>query len=229
MKSMQRSEGWASTRVGRVVATGLVKRYGPTVALRGVSAVFVAGKTTIIEGANGSGKSTLLGILGGVVIPSGGSLEYHPLGQLGDEVRAQIGWVSHDSLAYGDLTGRQNVELAARLQGVDERDAWTRAEERFELGGFASRPLRTNSRGQKQRVALARALIHHPSVLLLDEPTTGLDRAGVKRLLAVVEEERRRDVIVILVSHEPEVFEGEAVEKLCLERGRRIDQRAKSA
>jgi heme exporter protein A len=210
--------------IERVVARGIVKTYGSTVALRGVSATFERGQLTLIEGANGSGKSTLLGVLGTVVRATSGTVSYEPLGDDDRAIRGAIGWLSHESLAYPDLTGRQNIELAARFHGLDARDAWAQAEERFELGAFAVRPLRTCSRGQRQRVALARALVHRPSLVLLDEPTTGLDRAGVTRLLAVVEAEVDRGAAVIVVSHEPEIFRQRAAARVLLERGRSVSQ-----
>jgi ABC-type multidrug transport system ATPase subunit len=189
-------------------------------ALRGVDATLEAAQLTLIEGANGSGKSTLLGILGTVIRPTAGKVQYDPLGDDRAEVRAEIGWVSHETLAYPDLTGRQNVELVARLHGLAPQEAWLRAEARFELGAFAKRPVRTCSRGQRQRVALARALIHQPSLVLLDEPTAGLDRAGVVRLVRVVEEEVARGAAVAVVSHEPEVFRDLARARIVLARGK---------
>lgn len=206
--------------IERVVARGIVKAYGSTMALRGVDATIDPSQVTLIEGANGSGKSTLLGILGTVIRPSAGKVSYEPLGDDPAQVRAAIGWVSHETLAYPDLSGRQNVELVARLHGLDAADAWARAEERFELGAFARRPVRTCSRGQRQRVALARALIHEPSLVLLDEPTAGLDRGGVKRLVGVIGEEVARGAAVAVVSHEPEVFRELARARIVLERGR---------
>src|ERR1700679_4350356 len=103
-------------------------------ALRGVDATFEAAQLTLIEGANGSGKSTLLGVLGTVIRPTSGTVDYQPLGADRSEVRAAIGWLSHETLAYPDLSGRQNVELVARLHGLDAALACTRAEERVELG-----------------------------------------------------------------------------------------------
>lgn len=206
--------------IERVEARGIVKAYGSTMALRGVDATIAAAQLTLIEGANGSGKSTLLGILGTVIRPSAGTVSYVPLGDDRSEVRGTLGWLSHETLAYPDLTGRQNVELVARLHGLDAGDAWSRAEDRFELGAFAARPVRTCSRGQRQRVALARALIHQPSLVLLDEPTAGLDRAGVSRLVGVVAEEVGRGAAVVVVSHEPEVFRDLARARIVLERGR---------
>lgn len=206
--------------ISRVVARGLVKTYGSTVALRGVDAVLEAGRVTLIEGANGSGKTTLLGILGTVIRATSGKVDYEPFGSDRMRVRSAIGWLSHETLAYPDLTGRQNVELVARLHGLPPAEAWARAEERFELGAFALRPLRTCSRGQRQRVALARALIHEPSLVLLDEPTAGLDRAGVGRLTAVIGDELRRGAGIAVVSHEPDVFRSLASARILLERGR---------
>lgn len=206
--------------IERVLLRKVVKTYGSTVALRGVSAAFQARSMSLVEGANGSGKSTLLGILGTMIKPSSGRVLYEPLGEDMHAVRAALGWVSHETLAYPDLTGRQNIELAAKVHGLDARSIWEQARERFELGSFAERPLRTCSRGQKQRIALARALLHRPSLILLDEPTTGLDKAGVARLLTLLDEEVERGAAVVVVSHEPEVFGKRPKMRLVLERGR---------
>jgi ABC-type multidrug transport system ATPase subunit len=212
--------------ISRVVARGLVKTYGSTVALRGVDAILESNRVTLIEGANGSGKSTLLGILGTVIRATSGKVDYEPFGHDRMLVRSAIGWLSHETLAYPDLTGRQNVELVARLHGLSPAEAWSRAEERFQLGAFALRPLRTCSRGQRQRVALARALVHEPSLVLLDEPTAGLDRAGVGRLIAVIEDELRRGAGIAVVSHEPDVFRSLASARILLERGRVVSASA---
>ena len=203
----------------------LGKRYGVTTALRGVDVELRPGRLTRIEGANGSGKSTLLGLLGWSSAPSSGEVGYVREGVTLDaaESRAALGWVSHETLAYGDLSGRANVELAASLRGLDPHAAWRSVADRFELGAFADRPLRTNSRGQRQRVALARALVHGPSVILLDEPTTGLDAPGVARLVEVIREEVARGAVVAVVTHEPAVFDGLGGDRIVLERGRRVD------
>lgn len=211
------------SKITRVTTKGLVKTYGFTVALRGVDVTIDRAQLTLIEGANGSGKSTLLGILGTVVRPTAGTVIYEPLGDDLDEVRHEVGWLSHESLTYPDLTGRKNIELAASLVDMSVDDVWERVADRFELGAFANRPVRTYSRGQKQRVALARALVHGPSLVLLDEPTTGLDKAGVKRLLSVVDDEVARGAAVVVVSHEPELFRERAKARWVLERGRVVE------
>jgi heme exporter protein A len=190
--------------ISEIRVTGVTKRYGPTLALRGLSVTIGPG-LTVIEGPNGSGKSTLLGVIGQTIRPSSGGVAYSPKKDP-VEARAEFGWVSHDSLCYGDLSGKANVELAARSHGLDPHETWAAAVDRFELGPFAMRRTRTNSRGQRQRVALARALVHAPSVVLLDEPTAGLDVQGVTRLVRIVQQEVERGAIVVLVTHDPEAF-----------------------
>jgi heme exporter protein A len=188
----------------------------------GVSARFESGRITVVRGPNGSGKSTLLGIVGTLVKPTSGEVDHGALGQSRAEVRSALGWVGHESLCYPDLSGRRNIELAARLYGVDERDAFERAQARFDLAAFADRPLRTYSRGQRQRIALARGLVHKPALLLLDEPATGLDAASTDRLRQVVREEAQRGAIVVIVTHEDRLTVGLEVGVLMLERGRRV-------
>jgi heme exporter protein A len=211
------------TRIERVDIRRVVKTFGATAALRGVSAELRAGALTIVEGPNGSGKSTLLRVVGTILRPTSGGVDYAPLGRDLDRVREQIGWVSHEALAYADLTGKENIFLAAELHGIRPQEAWERARERFELGRFAERALRTNSRGQRQRVALARALVHEPSLVLLDEPSTGLDKSGVARLVELVEREIADGAIVALVTHEPELFAGLPSTRLSLRRGQVVD------
>lgn len=208
-----------TTRFERVVGRRLVKSFGRTVALRGVNVEIAAGRLTAIEGANGSGKSTLLGILGGVIRPTSGEVSFEPEVESQAARRGLIGWLSHEALGYPDLSGRQNVELVARLHGLDAARIWSRAEERFELGAFARRPLRGCSRGQKQRIALARALVHEPMLILLDEPTTGLDRSGVERLQRIAAEEVVRGAAVCVVTHDKGLF-GAGTARVTLSQGR---------
>ncbi len=199
----------------------VTKTYGPVRALVGVSATFEAGAVTMVLGANGSGKSTLLSILGTLTSPSSGTVSHGALGRRRSAVRSVLGWVGHDSLCYADLSGRENVELAARLHGVDPARAFEAARSRFELGPFAERPFRTYSRGQRQRIALARALVHAPRLLLLDEPTTGLDAGGVDRLAAVLDEEAKGGAVVVVVTHDEAFAARAGSTRMILERGRR--------
>lgn len=191
-------------RLRRVTARDLTKLFGATPALRGASLILNPSEITILSGPNGAGKSTLLNILGTQLRPTRGSVEYLADGgaQLDRrEVRACLGWVSHASQCYSELSGRQNIELAAELQGVNLSEYRVIAE-RLGLGSFAERPMNTLSRGQTQRIALGRALIHGPSLLLLDEPWTGLDRQSGELLEQVVKSERDKGALIAIVSHE---------------------------
>jgi heme exporter protein A len=103
---------------------------------------------------------------------------------------------------------------------MDADVAFEVARERFMLGDFVGRPFRTYSRGQRQRVALARALVHAPMLLLLDEPTTGLDKTGVETLLQVIQDEAKRGAVVIVVTHDEVFAKTLGAEELVLRGGR---------
>lgn len=193
------------TDFDRVEARGLTKTYGATRALAGVDVTLRSGAVTVIEGPNGAGKSTLLGILTLQVRPSRGTLRFGDVDALAspDALRARIGVLSHASFCYPDLSGVENLALAGRLHGVaDVAARVTKLRDRFEIGAFGERPLRTFSRGQTQRIALARALVNEPRVLLLDEPSTGLDAHATELLIEVVKAERARGALVGLVTHD---------------------------
>jgi ABC-type multidrug transport system ATPase subunit len=202
---------------------GVTKTYGPVRALVGVSWRFVEGRVAVVSGPNGSGKSTLLSIVGTLTRPTSGKVDHGELGRRREDVRRTLGWLGHESLCYPDLTGRQNLELAAQLFGCDAGHAFSRAAERFDLGAFANRPVRTYSRGQRQRIALARALVNTPRLLLLDEPTTGLDTAAFARLVTVVREEAAHGAVVIVVTHDARFADAVADDALTLDRGRPVN------
>jgi heme exporter protein A len=206
----------------RIEARDLVKLYGPTRALSGLSLTLHAGQVTAIEGANGSGKSTLLNILSLLARPTRGALrfgEHDPRKQPG--LRACIGLVAHAAMVYPELSGRENLALSARLYGLGAQAAVLgELDQRFELGAFMQRPARTYSRGQLQRLSLARALLHAPRLLLLDEPSTGLDAAGNARLIEAMRKERARGAIVVLVTHDAALAESVADRRVTLARGK---------
>jgi len=219
----------SGTHFDRVEVRGLVKVYGPTRALAGASGRFLAGETTVLEGPNGSGKSTLLAILAQLARPTRGEVRYGDQvasagGAGGQTLRRHVGLLGHAALAYPDLTPAENLRLFARLHRIRDPDpAVAAAIERFDLAGFADRPTRTLSRGQLQRTALARALVHAPRLLLLDEPSTGLDPRSTDRLVAEVDRERSRGAIVVVVTHDPALAERVATRRLRMDRGRLVD------
>jgi heme exporter protein A len=198
----------------------VTKTYGAVRALVGVSASFEPGRVSMVLGPNGSGKSTLLAIVGTLTRPTSGKVVHGKSGSTRAEVRRSLGWVGHESLCYVDLSGRENIELAATLHGLDPTAAFESARARFDLGTFAERPVRTYSRGQRQRVALARALVHEPRYLLLDEPTTGLDTASVQRLVGVVRAEAERGAVVLVVTHDEDFAKRAGDGRTVLDRGK---------
>lgn len=179
----------------------MTRLFGASVALRAVDVDFRPGAITFVQGPNGAGKSTLLSIVGTALKPSKGTVVYAPHGTSRIEARRHIGWVAHDSHCYGELSGRENVQIAARIHGLEPKAAWKAVCARVQAERFAEQAVATLSRGQRQRIALARALVHSPSVLLLDEPLTGLDAASVQRMEKILLEERDRGTIVIVINH----------------------------
>ena len=183
-------------------AQGLTVRYGDVPVLRRVSLAVRPGQRVALLGPNGAGKSTLLRTLAGLVRPADGAVLVRgwPLAENPVLARREIGFVGHDSLLSPALTAAENLEFFGRLYAVP--DPRRRARELLEGVGLLSRaddPARTLSRGMAQRVALARALMHDPSVLLMDEPDTGLDQAAYAALRRVVRRDDAR--AVVLVTH----------------------------
>ncbi|MBK6694971.1 MAG: heme ABC exporter ATP-binding protein CcmA [Myxococcales bacterium] len=185
-----------------ITLSGVSKTYGFVRALTNVSLQLAPG-ITVVRGANGSGKSTILSILGTLTRPTAGDVDFGALGPTREDVRAQLGWVGHELLVYADLSARENLTLCAALHGLDA-EVVAKVAARFGMESFLDRPVRTMSRGQRQRVAVARAVLNEPRLLLLDEPTTGLDSDGVALLERVVGEEASRGGWVVVVTHEVE-------------------------
>ena len=184
-------------------ATGLVRSFGGRQAVAGVSLTLMPGDCLALFGPNGAGKTTLLRLLGGLLRATSGTaaIEGVPLPG-GADVRARVGLVSHQTMLYDTLTARENVEFAARMYGVpDVRAAATAVLERLGASSFADVRVRSLSRGMQQRVSVARAIVHRPSVLLADEPFTGLDAAGAAALTAMLRELRDSGATIIVVTH----------------------------
>jgi len=154
------------------------KRFGGLYALRRVSFEIAPGECVVLAGRNGSGKTTLLRIAAQIVLPTAGKLSFP--GAAAGTGNGRPGYVAHTTMVYDELSAKENLVLFARLQNVENPAA--RAEELLRDVGLLERCdslVRTFSRGMRQRIAIARALIHRPSVLLFDEPATGLDPLGI--------------------------------------------------
>ena len=192
---------------------GLHHSYGPTEVLHGVDLDVGAGEVVAVMGPSGSGKSTLLHLLAGLLVPDEGTV--HLAGQridtLPERRRAEIrlrsmGFVFQFGDLVPELTLAENVELPLRLTGFRARRARRRATEMLDRLGVADQAEQRVSEvsgGQAQRAAVARALVHHPQVVLADEPTGSLDTvAGELVLETLINAATGQDTAVVLVTHE---------------------------
>lgn len=186
-----------------VEAAGLTRTFGGRRAVDAVDLRLAAGECLALFGPNGAGKTTLLRLLAGLLKPTAGSACIGGQPLRGDgAVRAQVGLISHQSMLYGPLTARENVEFAARLYGLaDPRVAAERALGAIRILDRADTAVRALSRGMQQRVSIARATVHEPRVVLLDEPYTGLDAGGSAALTAMLGRLRADGAALVLVTH----------------------------
>src|SRR3954447_26876420 len=200
---------------------GLERRYGERVALSGLALRVEEAQTLAVFGANGAGKTTLLRVLAALLRPHAG--EARVLGaELPKEawkVHGKVGFLGHEPLLYRELSGRENLRYHARLHDVEE----SRVGEVLAAVGMerrADEPLRDLSRGMVQRLAAARAVLHDPPILLLDEPRSHLDPAGVELLYPLIGRSSARTRV--LVTHDVEGGLAESDLVLGLRGGRQV-------
>ncbi len=184
-------------------AIDLVRTFGVRRAVDGVSLSLAAGDCLALFGPNGAGKTTLLRMLGGLLRATSGSAAIRGLPLPGGAaVRARVGLVSHQTMLYDTLTARENVEFAARMYGVTNvHKAAGDVLDRLGAASFADVRVRSLSRGMQQRVSVARAVVHGPSVLLADEPFTGLDASGASALTGMLAALKATGATIIIVTH----------------------------
>jgi ABC-2 type transport system ATP-binding protein len=180
-----------------ISAAGVSKRYGPVMALDGLTLDIRVGEVFGMLGPNGSGKTTFMRLLAGYLLPSAGRLTVAGLDAVRDslEVRRRIGYVPESAPLYPQMRVSEFLAFMARLRGLPEREvagAVERVVDRLALGAVVDKPTRALSRGYRQRTALAQALIHDPDILILDEPTNGLDPRQIIEM---------RDLIRSLAGH----------------------------
>ena len=179
----------------------LAKRYGDLAALDGISAAVPRGQVIGLLGHNGAGKSTLIKLILGLIAPSGGQLEV--LGQSpwrAHALRRRIGYLPESATFYGNLSGRELLDYLARLKQAPRTQVATLLE-RVGLAHAADRRVGTYSKGMRQRLGLAQALLGSPELVLLDEPTTGLDPQATRELYRIVGELRADGRCVLVSSH----------------------------
>ena len=213
-----------------ITTRGLVKRYGRLRAVDGIDLDVRAGDVYGFLGANGSGKTTTVRMLLGLVLATSGEMEVvgHPMPRAWSTVLPQVGTLVEGPAAYGHLSGRANLRLFDAMAGDarrrDRRHRVDAALEQVGLTGAADRRVRGYSLGMRQRLGLAAALLRSPRLLVLDEPTNGLDPQGIREM---------RDLLLALNEGGTTIFLSShllaEVEQLCsrvgvLDRGRMVVQ-----
>ena len=191
---------------------GLTKRYGPLTAVEGLTLRVEPGEVYALLGPNGAGKTTALRCLATLLRPSAGTAAVCGLDVGSDPLgaRSLLGYLSSSMGLYERLTPLELIEFFGRLQGLDERTLARRVAEMVELFGlsrFTSRLCGRLSTGQRQRVSLARALVHDPPVLILDEPTHGLDVLSGQAIHDFIVHERTRGKTILFSTHQMEEVE----------------------
>lgn len=186
-----------------VAADGLGKRYGEIEALGNVTLAVQAGEIMALVGHNGAGKTTLMKLMLGLIEPTEGTIRIggdDPAGRRGAAARRNIGFLPESVAFPGAMTGREIIAFYCRLKGEAPATSLSLLEQ-VGLGEAAKRRVGTYSKGMRQRLGLAQALIGQPRLLLLDEPTTGLDPALRREFYTMLEKLRDQGTAIVLSSH----------------------------
>lgn len=213
----------ADPAVPAIAAAGIRKDYGDRAVLRGADLTVGWGEIAVLFGANGAGKTTLLRVLAGLTRADDGTVHLagRRMGRRGNRARRVVGFAGHQTMLYNDLTCRENLAFYARLYGI--RDAGSRIGqvlEQMNLADRANRRAGTLSHGMQKRLSMARAILHDPSVLLLDEPESGLDAESVATLGDLLRDWAASGRAALLTTHSAEVGLAWADRTLTLTRGR---------
>jgi ABC-2 type transport system ATP-binding protein len=206
-------------------ARSLTKWYGAIRAVADVSFTVAAGEVLGYLGPNGSGKTTTVGMLTGLVEPSGGTVLFHGVDIAGDPVdyRRTLGYVPEEPHLYPYLSGAEYLELVADLHDLDARVSRRRIAALLELFGLetqAHAALSSYSKGMRQKVLISAALLHDPSLLIFDEPVSGLDATSALVFRHLLEELGHSGKAVMYCSHELDAVEKSCSRVLVLHHGR---------
>jgi ABC-2 type transport system ATP-binding protein len=189
-----------------VEVDGLIKDFGDFRALEDVTFTVRPGESLVILGENGAGKTTTLRCLAGVLKPTFGTVHVGGISVADDAeaVRAQVGLLSEVPGLYERMTAPEYLDFFGRVQGMEEGTRQARIAELLEMFGLASRSgvwMGSFSKGMRQKVALVRATLHHPSALLLDEPTSSMDPAGARLTWDYILALKREGLAVVVCTH----------------------------
>ena len=183
---------------------GVTKSFAEVEALKKIDLDIHSGEIVGLVGSNGAGKTTLLRLMAGVYKPSNGRVELSN-GKPVEDMRHELGVVPESTGLYSRLTAWENIRYHSRMHGVNDAVAWARTEkfaEHLDMKENLSRHTKGFSRGMKQKTALLRALAHGPNILLLDEPTAGLDITSARTVRALVRQLRDEGGTVIYSTHQ---------------------------
>ncbi|MEA3287364.1 MAG: ABC transporter ATP-binding protein [Candidatus Marinimicrobia bacterium] len=186
-----------------LVLDQVCKDFGRIIALRNIDLSISSGEVVSILGRNGAGKTTLLNIMSGVSKPSSGSIKLFGTDPSAKINKAKLAVISHEMFLYGNLTALENLEYYGRIYGVpDLSHRITKLLADVELTHRRFDLVATFSRGMTQRLTIARALLHEPSLLLLDEPFTGLDQQAVGMLISLLNIQKELGKTILLTTHD---------------------------
>ena len=212
-----------ASRALSIKVEGLTKSFGSRLTLREIDLEIKQGESVVIFGPNGAGKTTLLKVMATIMNPSSGKVLIDGLDskERAEEARRRIGIVTHNTFFYGNLTAYENLDFYGRLYDVPGRQE--RIQEVVSMVGMTPRlhhRVATLSRGMQQRLSIARSLLHKPSIMLLDEPETGLDRQANAMLWDIFQTEVEYRRTVILTTHNLGLGLEVAERVLILDKGR---------
>jgi Cu-processing system ATP-binding protein len=205
--------------------TDVVKRYGIAAVVDGFRAAIPQGKVTGLLGHNGAGKTTLIKLVLGLIHPTAGTISVLGWAAGIREVRARIGYLPENVAFYSNLTGREVLDYFSRLKHVPCADGAALLV-RVGLEAAADRPVRTYSKGMRQRLGLAQALLGSPELLLMDEPTTGLDPTATRQFFELIGELKAQGRTVVISSHLLAELEPHIANAVILREGRLVAQGA---
>ena len=180
----------------------ITKQYKNKIAVDRISFDLTEGVTGLL-GANGAGKTTLMRMMSGILTPTSGEISADGIPVQAENYRALLGYLPQDFGYYPEFTAKEFLEYFAALKGIERKRAKEKTRELLELVGLsdvAGKKIKTYSGGMKQRVGIAQALLNDPKILILDEPTAGLDPKERVRFRTLIEE-LGKDSIVLLSTH----------------------------